>query len=214
MSNNSKFVSNSLAELLSGIADGIREAQESLSNIPSIDIYGRPMPTYHLPYVDFQLQIDLDTQETQSGIRQLKIIPARNISSQTSLHSNISGRFVAIPPGEGLPVPQIELQLSSESTHLFRADILLTNTAGEIITNAAVELNIDTAASKALSLANGKNITTLGATALKQAILTTDHNGQAHTLIELDNKLPNQAFIVITADYGMQSTSATLVKAE
>jgi hypothetical protein len=210
MSDGSQFVAESLEELLVAIADGVREAQAALSQAPPFDAYGRPVPTYHLPYLDFNLKIDLQTVETQSGARLLKIMPLGNMPQKnqaSEITSSLSGRFVAIPPGEGLPIPVIQFSSMLLSAQQHQLEIVLSNTAGERLVGAQVELNIDLAASKKLSATFGVSMADILNTQLHDALLTTDTEGKARTQITIDPHLPAKAMLVVSAEFTQQVSS-------
>ncbi|HMW47310.1 MAG TPA: hypothetical protein PK011_05635 [Marinagarivorans sp.] len=211
MSDNSQFVAESLAELLVAIAGGVREAQEALSQMPALDRLGRPMPSYHLPYLDFQLQVDMDSTQTESGARLLRVLPLANSQKTTSqqISSTLSGRFVAVPPGEGLPVPVLQLQAQAIDG-AYQLNVQLTNSAGEALVGAAVELNLNQAASLQLSKVDGVNLSSLKNTRLQQALVRTDETGRAATRLEPDSSLPPQATLVVTAEYGQYAASISV----
>lgn len=117
---------NSLAlhEIVLSIADSLNEAQEQLRSMPAYDEYGRPNTLYQIPYLDFNLEVISQFESTQTGgsvppaLRGgslSQISPAGGIrftpfrSTETTsknlgtITSNISGKFVAVMPNEGLP---------------------------------------------------------------------------------------------------------------
>ncbi|MBC6907091.1 hypothetical protein DWB84_16740 [Saccharophagus sp. K07] len=199
-----QFVADSLAELLTAIANGVREAQEALSQMPALDAFGRPMPTYHLPYLDFQLQVDMENSVTESGTRLLRILPTANKqkNSTQEISSTLSGRFVAIPPGEGLPMPVLRLSNTRLSARSHTIQVQLINTAGEPLVGVPVELNLNEAASIQLSAAQGISIASLRDSTLEQALLITDEQGLASTKLQINAQLPAAATVVISAEYG------------
>ncbi len=203
MSDSSKFVAESLEELLTGIADGVREAQASLSEAPPFDAYGRPVPSYHLPYVDFDLKVDMETTETPSGARLLRVKPFTSTTQKSvnkEISSSISGRFVAIPPGEGLPVPMLLLSSTRLSARKHTIEVSAANSAGEVLQNVQIELNFNLNLSQQLSSTQGVNLTTLRSSHLAAALLVTDENGVASTELTVDSGIPAKASIVITAE--------------
>lgn len=207
-----QFVAESLAELLVAIADGVREAQEALSQMPVLDAFGRPMPTYHLPYLDFHLRVDMETTETESGARLLRILPTGNKQKTTSqeISSSLSGRFVAIPPGEGLPVPVLRLSNTRLSARSHSIQVQLTNSAGEPMVGVPVELNLNAAASVQLSAAQGISIASLRDSSLTQALVTTDAQGLASTELHINAQLPAAATVVVSAEYGQHHVNLSV----
>lgn len=155
MPDQSRFAGNSIEELLVSLADGLREAQSALNEAPLQDATGRPATSYHLPYLDFTIQVDVVTQSSTSGGRPFALVftrsPAATSSSDSrSVRSTVSGRLVASPPGEGLPVPRIALEAREAGARTATLALRLTNSAGERLGIQTVELNIDTAAGAAL----------------------------------------------------------------
>lgn len=123
---------NSLAlhEILLSIANSLNEAQHTLRSMPAYDEYGRPNTLYHLPYLDFNLEVVSSFESTESTIPEdtvkrvtsdsflrkesfaqlpsvnaIRFIPYRSTESSSkntgSITSSISGRFVAVMPNEG-----------------------------------------------------------------------------------------------------------------
>ncbi len=214
MSNDSQYISESLQALLVSIADGVREAQDSLSSAPPIDAYGRPVPTYHIPYLDFEVQVEMETVTTESGGIRLRINPlgGKTNSTQTKeMSSTISGRLVAIPPGEGVPIPTLHMLSERLSARQHKIIVTATNSAGEVLVGQAVELNINMEASKQLSAVDGINLTSKRAgTNVQDAILITDESGTAETVFSIDSGLPAKASLVLTAELGTQAAHLTL----
>lgn len=208
----SRFVAESIEEMLVALANGVREAQEALSETNPIDAFGRPMPAYHIPYLDFEIAVTIETQRQEQGGRPIlrivqKSATAAESTSETS--SRISGRLVAIPPGEGLPLPSLRLTAESAGARKRRIRVQLSNSAGELLVGQRVELNIDPAATDQLSRAADPAITApKGGTRLAEAVLVTDDRGEAATEISLDPAENVRAVIVLTAQAG--TTTARL----
>ncbi len=195
------FVSGSIAELLAAVAAGVRDAQEALSSAPPLDAAGRPVPIYQLPYVDFEFRVNLETRKTSAG---LPVLFASPISAETSsISSVVSGRLVAVPPGEGRPLPIVELAAERLSARRHRLRVTAANSAGELLGGAPVELNFDLAASQRLSQAAGVSLPGLRSSALEAAVLVTDAEGQAETVLTIDAGLPAAAMVIITAELGL-----------
>lgn len=218
MPDDSRFVAESVEEMLVALASGIREAQEALSEIMPYDRFGRPLPSYHIPYLDFQIAVDIETERQGGGgrpvlrIRQAAAAPAT--TSQTShTSSTISGRLVAVPPGEGLPMPAVQLTAEPAGARARRILIQLTNSAGELLGGQRVELNIDAAASDMLSRANAaKKPAPQAGTQLSEAILVTDERGEARTTLTLGAE-DEKAVVVLKAQVGV-ATARLSVTAE
>jgi hypothetical protein len=210
MSNDSSFVSESLEALLVSIAGGMREAQDALNAVPPVDAYGRPLPTYHLPYLDFELKVDMETVKREGGgfFLKVKSLGKGDSSSTQSVSSTLSGRLVAVPPGEGLPIPVLTITSVKETARRHKIIVTASNSAGEILPSQGVELNINLEASQLLSSEQGVNLaSTRAGTKLDDVILLTDENGMADTLLHIDSGLAARAQLVITAELGTESVN-------
>jgi hypothetical protein len=110
MSSSTTTTNNSLAlhEIILSIADSLNDAQEQLRSVPPYDEYGRPNTLYQLPYMDFNLEVISQFETTQTGGgNAIRFVPFRSTETTTrntgTITSNLSGRFVAVMPNEGLP---------------------------------------------------------------------------------------------------------------
>ncbi|MEM8553461.1 MAG: hypothetical protein AAGF71_01410 [Pseudomonadota bacterium] len=242
MSGAGRFAAGSIEELLAGIADGVREAQESLSDLPPVDAFGRPMPSYHLPYVDFEIAVDMDIENVDTGEsaespmanplmtlrpltavdlgRRLKVktLLPTNVASQdptragAEISSRIKGRLVAVPAGEGLPVPVITMVENTAPGGPARTRTLAiqaANTAGEIMANRVIELNVDWEVSAALSPSNSQP-KQANPPSFSTAEVATDENGQAQVTVTLPPGPKKGTIYMITATLGQVSVNAAL----
>lgn len=200
------FVSGSIAELLAAVAAGVRDAQEALSAAPPLDAAGRPAPTYHMPYVDFEFRVDFEARSAGSAL----VLFARPTSETSSISSVVSGRLVAIPPGEGRPLPILELTAERQSARKHKLVVTAANTAGELLAGATVELNFDLAASQRLSQAAGVALPGLRASTFDAAVLTTGEDGRAETVLSIDAGLPAAALVMVTAEFGTATANLSL----
>lgn len=134
-----------ISALLTGLAGALTDAQELMSDLPPTDAFGRPLPTYQIPHLDFKFEIEtVQKSSSTGGFLGFQIRPTSATPSST-VSSTISGRLVAVPPNGGLP--QTQILITQTETGL---QIQLVNTAGEVLANAPVELEFDAAASLAL----------------------------------------------------------------
>lgn len=208
----SQFVGNSLEELLVSIAEGVREAQIALNQAPLLDPLGRPLAAYQLPYLDFVIRVAVETR-TDTGGRPVAVLSMARAQSSTAtdVHSTISGRLVATPPGEGLPVPRVRLVAGGNIGGVAALSLTVTNSAGERLANQTVELNIDDADSRALSAARGvRNSQRLPGTRLREALLTTDAEGRAATALLIDNGQDTSSVVVVVASIGPFNSRAAI----
>lgn len=209
-----RFIADTLETVIVGIADSLTEATEQLSAMPPLDTFGRPNPQYQLPYLDFQIGFRLVTQTTRDGRRAFLFFkPTGSSTSSNEVTSTISGRFIAVPPGDGLPLPLLSVTVtgSGSTRHLL---LHAANSSGEALAGARIQLNVDVAMSQALSATAGvaepgiaENV------ALTSAVVTTDVTGQASTEVTLADELPASAVVLVTAELGMTMTRVTTGKA-
>jgi hypothetical protein len=210
MTREAQFVADSIEAMLVGIAEGVRDAQEALNAIPAIDAFGRPLPTYHLPFLDFTIAVSVTTEVTE-GRSFVRLKTPTTANRSTDLSSTVSGRLVASPPGEGLPVAQLALAVQSTgNAHKLR--ITAANSAGEILGNQRIELNIDPEASAALSGLPRPGPGAPAAARLKDAIVITDAAGAAETELLFEAATPSKATIVVVALLGSARASAAVVR--
>lgn len=210
MASDAKLVADSLEEMLVSIAEGVREAQEALDGLAPFDTFGRPVPGYFIPHLDFELLVDIETETNSQGRPIFKVSAARNIfgggggssTSSTKSHttSRIAGRLVAIPPGEGLPVPQLILTAERTGAGETLLTVRASNNAGEILAGQRIELNIDEEASKALSRGASP---TLPEARLREAVLVTDEQGQAATTLVVSDGGNSGRQLLVVAQLGI-----------
>ena len=213
MSEDSRFVAESLEALLVSIASGVRDAQDALSEAPPLDAFGRPMPTYHLPYLDFEVKVEAETVKTAGGAVFLRVgsFGADKGNSSQEISSTISGRLVAVPAGEGLPTPILTMTSLRLSSRRHRIVVTAMNSAGEILAGQGIELNINMVASRELSEAQGADLNSArSGTGLDDVILVTDEAGSAETILNIDSSLSAKIVFVLTAELGMGIASLTV----
>ena len=217
MPDDSRFVAESIEEMLVALANGVREAQEALSDAQPVDVFGRPMPTYHIPYLDFEIAVEIETQRQDNGKPVLRVVgkPAATGTSSSETRSTISGRLVAVPPGEGLPMAALRLAAEPAGSRRRRILVQLSNSAGELLAGQRVELNIDPTASQQLtSAADPTASAPRSGTRLAQAVLITDARGEAETEISLDPAEHARAVIVLAAQAGTTTARLSVTAGE
>ncbi|MEH6565910.1 MAG: hypothetical protein V7756_11345 [Halopseudomonas sp.] len=242
MSNSSDFVSGSIEQILLGLARGLRDAQAVLDDIPPTDAFGRPQSSYHLPYLDFSIKATVEAslpsepQDSDTGVRTLRTnsikasrIPllklqlpdlkrsAEASTGATELTSTFSGRLVSVPPSNSLPTLRINAraQAADEAKPLQRELLIeVSNSAGERIAQAPVELNLDLQTSLLLSEAAGvKNLSQeqlRSGLQLEQRVLQTDATGVAQVGLSLTNTLPANTNLVLLINSGASLTQLIL----
>jgi hypothetical protein len=205
MPEGSRFVGNSIEELLVALAEGVREAQVALNSVPLLDPSGRPLATYQLPYLDFTIVVEVQTETSSGGGRPIALFRpvAASTQSDTSVKSTVAGRLIAAPPGDGLPVPRLRLTTTGNIAGAATISIEVSNSAGEVLAGQKVELNIDDIASAKLTSArNGPAWTRLANTRLAEALLVTDDKGVASTKLLIDPAQRTTDVAVVFANIG------------
>lgn len=201
----SRFVGNSIEELLVALAEGVREAQIALNGVPLLDPSGKPLATYQLPYLDFTIAVEVQTETSSSGggrpIALFKPVAASS-ATNSSVQSTVAGRLIAAPPGDGLPVPRLRLTAASNIGGAATISIQVSNSAGEVLVGQKVELNIDDAASAKLSQARGGQWQRRTGTRLEEALLVTDDQGIASTRLLIDPTQGGKDVAVVFANIG------------
>ncbi|HSF94900.1 MAG TPA: hypothetical protein VLA52_07720 [Thermohalobaculum sp.] len=207
------FIADTLEAILVGMAESLRDAQEALNAAPSLDNFGRPAPRYQIPSLDFEIGFRLATETKQSGGARLLMMPVKTGETSSEVTSRITGRFVAVPPGDGLPLPVLTAAATRDAGGNIVLAVSASNSAGEVLTGVPIELNFDMEASRALSQAAGVQTPRLaGAVTLGDAVLVTDETGQAATSVSLAPSLQRQAVVVLSAELGSEMVRVTLSK--
>ena len=199
MPTDGQLVASSIEEMLVSLAGGIREAQEALNDLPPFDSFGRQAPGYFIPHLDFEFDVELVTESNSEGRPIMKIGKKTSTSSNSTTSSKITGRLVAIPPGEGLPTPVLTLAIEEQEGSDVQLLVLAANSAGEVLDGYQVELNIDAEASRAVSTGN---VSTLPSTRFDEAILTTDEHGEARTTMTIRSGGGSGKMVLLVAQLG------------
>lgn len=207
MPSDGQLVASSIEEMLVSLAGGIREAQEALNELPALDSFGRQAPGYFIPHLDFEFDVEIITESNSEGRPIMKIGQKTSSSSNSTTSSKITGRLVAIPPGEGLPTPVLTLAIEQQQANKVQVVVRAANSAGEVMNGYQVELNIDEEASRAVSTGN---VSTLPATKLEQAVLTTDAAGEARTTLTITSGGGSGKLLLLVAQLG-SATAKLLV---
>lgn len=206
-----RFIADTLESIMVGMAESLREAQEELNAAAPLDGFGRPAPQYRIPHLDFEIGFRLETQEKQGGGARVFFLPVQSTEASREVTSKISGRFVAVPPGEGLPLPVLLGEVNGTGNN---RELVVTaaNNAGELLAGAEIELNIDVAASTALSAAAGVSAPRVNGVTMGSAVITTGEDGRASTTLTYGPQLQRAAVIVLTAEMGAETIRLTIGK--
>lgn len=206
-----RFIADTLESILVGMAESLREAQEELNATPPLDGFGRPAPQFRIPHMDFEIGFRLEAEQKQGSGARLIFHPVQSSEASREVTSKITGRFVAVPPGEGLPLPILTGEVRGTGNARELA-ITVANNAGELLAGADVELNIDAAASTALSAAAGVPAPRLNNVTFGSAVVTSDGSGVATTSVTFGAQLQRQAVVVVTAEMGPETIRLTMGK--
>ncbi len=165
------LINGTIDQYLVGIADGLRKAQEELSQI-HVARPGESPISYHIPSLEFELKMAFEMEEQESSnqdpgvarlasmasipqrvellqpkIRAIPLNPANTSSSESfeaSAASTIKGRFVSVPANGGAPIPVVQLRIRDTGKKTeFDVVAQVSNTLGEALVGAEVEFNVD-----------------------------------------------------------------------
>jgi len=146
MSDTANISADAIAALLGGLAGALTDAQQTMAEMPPADSFGRPLPSYRIPELDFTFEIEtVEASNSASNGKRWLLQPSGTSSSRNTINSTISGKIVAVPPNGGLPQTLIAAIQRGDSL-----EVRLSNNAGEILTQTPVELEFDAEASSAL----------------------------------------------------------------
>ncbi len=226
MSSQSKINALALHEILLSISDSLNEAQHQLRNMPPYDEYGRPNTLYHLPYLDFSLEViseGIKDQGNQYVSKSPAFLPAMykrqllyNVvepgkeaasKSKNKITSTISGRFVAVLPNDGMPQLFLELISSDLGNNKFRLKVMMQQVSGEPVVGQKIEVNFDRKSSEAL---NKQNIIS-PPVFLSSKEGVTDNNGDFETDVDLNVNESIKTFVFV-ANSGTIFTSIAIDK--
>ena len=191
-----------IAQLLGGLAEAVADAQEAMAEIPAADAFGRPLPVYQIPSLDFTFEIEAFETPARPGVLPLlRIAPLTAGRPGGSIQSKISGRIVAVPPNGGLPEARILLAFSDSVLRL-----QLSNALGERLAGETLELEFDAAASQALhgtSLSAEARLRLLG-----EQRLTTDADGATRTAVDTSVLSGGRTAVILVRGAGNEARIA------
>jgi len=226
------FVAGTIEDILLAIGQGIRDAQDRLNQLEPFDEYGRPRPQYYLPQLDFTLKVNaIETRTSESGEAQpgrLRAVapaeteaiaiggfrtipinfalatPGRTSSSTTSeVYSTLSGRFVAVPPNDGMPQIALAIAASPHPDGGRKRTIRVTSShaAGEPVAGATVEFNVDLVSTAALNQLPGA-VTVDHVRFFESGAVATDAAGVATTAVDFAAAPAGVARVLVVANLG------------
>lgn len=210
-----RFVADTIEAILVGMGESLRETQEALNDSPPLDQFGRLAPRYQIPHIDFEIGFKLYTDTQRNGRLRVFMKPVQGSRNRQEVTTKLSGRFVATPQGDGLPLPALTIKSQKSAASVFDLEITASNSAGEVITNAPIEINFDEAASKELTAAaNVGNARFGGGVTFSDAAPLTDDEGIARTRATIGTNVSRAAQIVVSAELGPERVMIVLSKAD
>jgi hypothetical protein len=243
MSDAGSFVAGTIEDILVSLAQGIRDAQNRLNALEPFDEYGRPRAQYYLPQLDFTLKINaVETKTTENGpaptarmhslayqrsdllgfemaravpINFALASPSRTSSSATNeVYSTISGRFVAVPPNEGMPQIALAIAASPHPQGGRKRSISVTSAhaAGDPVGGATVEFNIDPVATAALNNLSAPVVVD-HVHFFQSGAVVTDAAGVATTAIDFAAAPAGIAKLLVVANLGPVRASLLIAEA-
>lgn len=144
MSRGSQVTAEAIRQMLVGLAEALRTAQNSLATEARSGELGGV--GYEIPYLDFAFEVEFTSQEEEEGnpvvVLRPRFGPSPTTNATKEITSRVAGRLVSVPPHGGKPAPRLDLRLQEVGKDLVLL-IQLTNTAGEILAGAPVALEVD-----------------------------------------------------------------------
>jgi hypothetical protein len=141
MSRGGRVTAEAVREMLVGLADALRTAQETLADSGR---GGDPdSPAYAIPWLEFSFDVEFSSREEAAGSPLLTLRPrAGGAHTATEISSRVSGRLVSVPRHGGRPAPLLELRpVDGEDGR--SVEVALANSAGEVLAGARVALEVD-----------------------------------------------------------------------
>lgn len=200
---------HTLDEYLLGLARGIADAQKALNQlaVPGGD-GGQAAVAYHMPSLEFELRLHM-TMQGSSGTgaaanRQLRFRPASGSSGGDSYSidavSTISGSFVSVPLASGRPSPRLHTTMTVQGGGQVLLTASVTDPLGKPLPNVDVNFNLDRERTASMNSALNPKFALNAATGLKAALVRTDDQGQAQSLLQIAAAEPASAMIVLIVD--------------
>ncbi len=166
-----RLISGTIDQYLLNIAEGLRQAQEELSQM-QVTRPGEGTFTYHIPSVEFELKLTFELEQdappgsseinpfamtgvlpgSLQKIPRIPTIKARPVNPNTApsgsfeagASSSLKGKFVSVPANGGVPVPVLEVTAEpGDSGNVVTIIAEVSNAAGEALAGTNVEFNID-----------------------------------------------------------------------
>lgn len=215
MSDN-EFITGTIDEYLVSLAEGIHDAQKQLNQLQLSAVPGQPPTTYFIPKLEFELKLafELDRTSTRSGSAAGKsgiknLLRARSVaaSDQSSTEtvsseatSVIRGSFVSVPVAGGKPTPVISTAIETLSELQARIEVRVIDTLGSPMAGIEVQFNLDRERSEQLTALPMDMAAPRDGTDISEAVVLTDQNGLATSILSIDEDEPAGSFLVIAVD--------------
>jgi hypothetical protein len=112
----SQLHSLSLQDILMSMAEALNKAQNELNNMPPYDEYGRPNTIYHLPYLDFNLQVVSEFATSTSSTTTPAVAGGAIPAAASPVRKSATGKAAAIATA----VPAAQYQAATPQRALIR----------------------------------------------------------------------------------------------
>lgn len=204
-------------DFLVSLASGLASAQQQLSELTSNDALGVGGVTYQIPRLDFELSLQIHTQNsTSSGNnnnrlrRKTRVQAVSSSSSDVTANSVLKGSFVAVPVNGGRPQPIISLSFAeTENASQVAVLVNVTDATGEPHVGVEVEVNVDKELSAEINQREGVETSLKADTRMVSAVVTTNAQGVAEAVLNIARGEAEGINIAVTAD--AQNASASLM---
>lgn len=198
MSRGSKVTAEAIRQMLVGLAEALRTAQNSLTTeARSAELGG---VGYEIPYLDFAFEVEFTSREAEEGNPVVELRPRYGSPPMTNdakeITSRVAGRLVSVPPHGGKPAPRLDLRLQEVGKDLLLL-IQLTNAAGELLAGVPVALEVDVETTERLT--GRRPAAEERLSLLETQVTRTDDDGQGR--VKLDRaSLNHGARVVVRAE--------------
>lgn len=189
MSKGGQLVTDSVRDMLLGLADALDDAQTTLMESARVSDAGHG---FSIPHLDFTFEVEFaeEAQADTSQPARMRLLPKTRRASDESerelrISSSISGRLASVPVQGGQPETLLDLELQDVegAPGKRRLIVRLSNTAAERLASVPVSLQVDSDMTERLKEPRPTSKERLGL--LRTQRLTTDANGRAELVIDV-----------------------------
>jgi len=170
---------------------------------------GQPTVAYQIPKVEFELKLNLSlqtsvaqAQDGASGRSRLLWRAARPADGQLSAEatSTVRGSFVAVPVSGGRPPPRLRTAFARRDSGQVEIRIEIRDGLGDPVPGVEVQCNIERERSATLSPPRKPAYNVHALTQIQPAVLVTDDQGRAQTLLSIADAEPPGTLLAVRID--------------